>query len=125
MLAKHQKEMVQPFCVDKFCEAHQIFQLNMLHSDIQGFEYLMLQGAEQMLKREAIDYIFLSSHSQELHETCVQYLTDHNYQILASADLQETYSFDGLIVAKRKSLIGPNELAISKKPSSYASHFQD
>ncbi len=124
-IGKASKADESTISVDAFCGLHQISRLNMLHADIQGFESLMLHGAKKMLEREAIDYIFLSTHSQELHETCRQYLTNQNYQILASADLKETYSFDGLLVAKRKSLIGPRRLIICKKSQVHVSHSQE
>ena len=66
--------------------------------------------------RPAIDFLFISTHSNELHAECIRILQSHGYSILASADLEQTYSVDGLIVARGPRVFLPAELAISKKP---------
>jgi len=101
--------------IDSFLRTNKIQRLNILHSDIQGFELKMLLGASQYLKEGKIDYIFISTHSNELHNECKNYLQGFEYQILCDADLDETFSWDGLIVAKYKNLAGPDNLVISKK----------
>lgn len=101
--------------IDFFLNANGISRLNILHSDIQGFELKMLMGASQHLKEGKIDYLFISTHSNELHRECKTYLHDLGYQILCDADLDETFSWDGLIVAKHKNLAGPDNLVISKR----------
>ena len=101
--------------VDSYCEEKSIDHLHVLHADIQGAELAMLKGAKDMLARHQVDYVFISTHSNELHETCSAELVKHEYVIIASADLEETFSYDGLIVAKRASLDEPKELEISSK----------
>ncbi|MGE3821361.1 MAG: FkbM family methyltransferase [Isosphaeraceae bacterium] len=102
--------------VDTFCARHGIDRLTILHSDIQGFELDMLRGAERMLSCGNIDYVFISTHSNELHHACADALKAHGYVVLASADLDETYSVDGLLVAKRAAVEGPIEVPITRKP---------
>jgi hypothetical protein len=99
--------------VDDFCARHHIDQLAILHADIQGFEAEMLQGASRMLPNTL--YIFISTHSTELHRSCIEKLEASGFVILASADLDDTFSVDGLIVAKRADLELPQGLAISHK----------
>jgi hypothetical protein len=101
--------------VDDFCARHTLTRLGILHADIQGAELDMLRGAKGMIEAEAIDYIFISTHSVSLHHDCVKWLESHRYQIVASADLAETFSFDGLIVAKSRRAQGPSAVAISRK----------
>jgi hypothetical protein len=101
--------------VDPFCERNGIERLAILHADIQGSEADMLRGAEQMLGRKRIDWIFISTHSNKLHHDCVDTLNSYGYTIMASADLDETYSVDGLIVAKAHAGLEPGALEISKK----------
>ena len=86
--------------VDDIMTTHSIEQLSILHSDIQGYEYPMLKGAQQALAQQRIDYVFISTHSNELHTQCLEHLAHHQYEIIADADLIETYSWDGLIVAR-------------------------
>jgi len=87
--------------VDKMVEDYNIKKINLLHSDIQGFELEMLDGAKKSISAGKIDYIFVSTHTQKLHEDCIKFLKEHNFKILYSADYEnETYSYDGIIVAQ-------------------------
>ncbi len=104
--------------VDDFCERNGVKQLAILHADIQGAEADMLHGARRMLADHRIDYAFVSTHSSELHDQCVERLECYGYTILASANLDESYSVDGVIVARRPGLAGPDKLPISKRPKS-------
>ena len=106
--------------VDSFCHDQDIKHLDILHADIQGFELDMLMGAKEMLSQKKIDYIFISTHSNELHEQCLEILGHNQYAILASANLDETYSYDGLIVAKKESLQVPSQIVISKRKAGHS-----
>jgi hypothetical protein len=101
--------------VDAFLLKAGITHLNILHSDIQGLELKMLLGATQSLKGQLIDYFFISTHSNDLHESCKSILREFDYLILCDANLDETYSWDGLIVAKHRSVNGPSLLEINKR----------
>ena len=86
--------------VDGFLSKHGILQLAILHADTQGHELDVLLGATNSLAAAAIDYVFLSTHTNELHRLCLAELRKHRYRILADVDLLETYSLDGLIVGQ-------------------------
>lgn len=86
--------------VDGFLQRHGIGRLSMLHADTQGNELAILLGAEKALARKSIDFVFLSTHTNELHRKCLMRLRGYGYEILADIDLLETYSFDGLIAAR-------------------------
>ncbi len=101
--------------VDQFLQSNKIDRLHILHSDIQGFELKMLDGAIGSLREGRIDFIFISTHSNELHYACIKYLTDLRYEILCEANLDETFSWDGLIVAKHGAIKEPTVLKISKR----------
>ncbi len=101
--------------VDEFLKQENIDRLTVLHSDIQGFEFKMLNGAIEFLKEGKIDYLFISTHSNELHDNCKAFLIEYQYQILCDANLDETYSWDGLIVAKHTAVDGPRQLKIHKR----------
>lgn len=103
--------------VDTLVEQHGLKHIHILHADIQGFEGQMLAGAARALAEGIIDYIFISTHSQELHEGCRSTLQAAGFEIIADADLNETYSFDGLLVGKRKGVAGPDRVPISRRSS--------
>lgn len=94
------KESIPTLTVDQIASKFQIDSIDILHSDIQGFELQMLKGSAGLLSSSRIKNLFISTHSNELHYQCIEYLEGHNYSIEHSIDLDQTYSWDGLIVAK-------------------------
>jgi hypothetical protein len=103
------------YSVDFLMEKHKIPHLNILHSDIQGYELKMLNGCATALHDGAIDYFFISTHSNELHAQCIERLRSFNYVIVCDANLDESFSVDGLIVAKKSGVAGPEQIEISKR----------
>ncbi len=101
--------------VDSVCADFGIQHLDILHADTQGFEVDMLTGAQVMLSRGQIDYAFISTHSNELHADCISELHRHGYDILADANLDESFSIDGLVVAKHRAIARPESLEVSHR----------
>lgn len=106
---------IPTYTVDYLMEKYGVERLHILHSDIQGYELAMLKGAHKAMERGAIDYFFISTHSNSLHNDCITRLKDLGYEILCEANLDESYSVDGLIVAKRTGTPGPDKIEISKR----------
>ena len=109
------RKSIPNYSVDFLLKKHDLNHLAVLHSDIQGFELKMLEGAQAALSRQAIDYIFISTHTDDLHRNCIDKLQKFGYRIVCDANLEQTYSVDGLIVAKRPGAPGPDSLTISKR----------
>jgi hypothetical protein len=103
--------------VDAFCQERAIQHISILHADIQGAEAQMLRGAAEMLGRKGIDFVFISTHSNALHEGCIGLLALYGYEVLAEADLDATYSYDGVVVARCRTLRKPERLELTKKGS--------
>ena len=74
--------------VDDFLKEKKIDFVDLLHVDIQGAELEMLFGAEKSIKEGKIGYAFISTHSQSLHEDCLKFLKNHDFDIIASADFE-------------------------------------
>lgn len=86
-------------------EQNDIARLGILHADIQGAEGLLLTDISPALDSKRVDFLFVSTHSQELHMQCREKLERHGYKILAAADFdRQTFSYDGLIVACREEM---------------------
>jgi hypothetical protein len=86
--------------VSEFLKQKGLDQLDLLHSDIQGFELEMLQDIAPLLRQNKIKYLFISTHSDELHSACIDLLKANDYKIIASADFSvETFCYDGVLVA--------------------------
>ncbi|MEX0940413.1 MAG: FkbM family methyltransferase [Candidatus Babeliales bacterium] len=101
-------------CIDDFVEENDIEFIHILHSDIQGAEYDMLLGSKQTILNNKIGYVFISTHG-DCHDKCLNFLTKTNFHIIAEHSCQESYSVDGLIVARHKNYQGLNFVEISKK----------
>lgn len=86
--------------ISNFVLEKNIDYIDILHSDIQGYELQLLEDIIPLLKAKKIKYIFVSTHSNALHYDCLELLKKCNYRIIASADFEkETFCFDGIIVA--------------------------
>ena len=86
--------------INSFVKDKGINHIDILHSDIQGFELEMIQDANEMLLAKAVDRIFISTHSDELHKQVLQILNDAHYIIEISSNFSEhTTSGDGFIFA--------------------------
>jgi len=104
--------------VDEICKKHGIKFLDILHSDIQGYELEMLQGSQHMFSENKVGYVFISTHSNDLHQDCKKLLEDkYQFTTVASANLDETYSWDGVLVMKSPDYPGIKKVNISKKKS--------
>ncbi len=101
--------------VDSLMACEKLSRVNLLHSDIQGHEGEMLRGAARALRARTIDYIFISTHSTRVHERCRKVLDRASYEILADSSVRESYSFDGLLVGRRRELSGLGPVAIAKR----------
>jgi len=110
----YKKGSIPQYSVDYLMEHLQLGTLNILHSDIQGYEVMMLEGSVQTLSAKKVDFLFISTHSNDLHNQCLDLLNGYGYRILCEANLDESYAVDGLIVAASPAVtIKP--LTISKR----------
>lgn len=89
---------VPSFSIDEFIKQENIDHIHLLHSDIQGHELELLEGSNNSFDK--IDYMFISTHSNELHTKCLDFITKKGFIILCEHNLDQAYAADGLIVAK-------------------------
>jgi hypothetical protein len=88
------------FEVDEFLRGKGLSHLDILHSDIQGYEVEMLDGSSNTLSNKLADYIFVSTHSQELHDTVIEKLGHYEYRVEVASNFDaETTSYDGFVFA--------------------------
>jgi FkbM family methyltransferase len=104
-------------CVRDFVREKGIGKVTLLHSDIQGFEYEMLQGCGDLINGGQIEFVFISTHNLKVHFQCLKYLARARYSIIAEHTPKESYSDDGLIVAAASPSAVPR-VPISKRPVS-------
>ena len=88
------------FEVDKFLDENKIDKVAILHCDIQGNEIDMLEDAQKSLMSHSIEYLFISTHGQDIHEEAINRLKKFGYRIEVSSDFDfHTTSWDGFILA--------------------------
>jgi hypothetical protein len=89
--------------LDPFMKHRNIPHVNILHVDIQGYEAELLDGGRDTLDNGLVDYLFVSTHSQVLHQRIVSELTQFGYRIEVSSDFDnDTTSFDGFVFASSR-----------------------
>jgi hypothetical protein len=88
------------FQLDVYANEHGVSEVEILHSDIQGYELEMLDGAKSFLSEKRVHYVFISTHSQQLHTDVESRLHSHGYRIEVSSGFDEhTTSSDGFVLA--------------------------
>jgi hypothetical protein len=86
--------------LDEFFNSRGLTHLDILHVDIQGAEGELLDGGGETLGDSQIDYLFVSTHSQDLHRSVAERLTRFGYRVEVSSDFDnETTSYDGFLFA--------------------------
>lgn len=116
----YDKYYVKQINVDDFATKNRINFIHLLHSDIQGAELDMLKGCQKLIAEKRIGYFFISTH-KDLHRDCLKLLQDAHLEILISITRDESFSADGLIVAKLPDIKGPQKLELSKRTASLRS----
>ena len=85
------------FNLDDFIATEGLPFVDIVHADIQGSELIMLRDMERTLLTKKVGYLFISTHSQLLHEQCRRYLEDREYVTIASADFDHETIIDAMV----------------------------
>lgn len=93
--------------VDATCRRQGVEKLAILHMDVQGAELDGLRGATEMLSDDRIDYVFVSTHSNELHVESRDLLQQFGHRVIADANCDQSYSQDGILVTCRAGIDQP------------------
>ena len=92
--------------VTDLMNGHEIEYLDILHCDAQGIELEMVESCLELFATQRIGWVVLSTHSHHLsndmltHQRCLVLLENAGATIVAEHDVHESFSGDGLIVAK-------------------------
>jgi hypothetical protein len=107
----HKKQ--RTVCIDDFVKEYNIPFIDILHSDIQGYELDMLKGAINTIEAKKIGYVFISTHSNDLHAQCLDFLNKYGFISIASANRTQSYSYDGVLVMRAPYYDGIGQIEIS------------
>ncbi|MEJ0018698.1 MAG: FkbM family methyltransferase [Acetobacteraceae bacterium] len=92
--------------VSDLMATHGVRHLDLLHCDAQGVELEVLESCLDLAAAGRIGWLMVSTHSHHIsgdpltHQRCLAVLIRAGATILAEHDVQESFSGDGLIVAK-------------------------
>ena len=92
---------VKGITLDDIFSAYHLNKVQILHSDIQGTEYEMLDNCV-CLSKGKIDFLFIGTHGANW--PIIEKLMKYNYHTLFSMEVNETFADDGLVVACRQDL---------------------
>lgn len=96
---------VQIRSVDGLVKELKINKIDILHMDVQGAELDTIYGAKETIAKGDIRFIFVSTHhylfsrDPETHLKCREVIESFGGRIIASHNVLESFSGDGLIVA--------------------------
>lgn len=96
--------------VESLMESHGLNRLDLLHCDAQGAELAVLESLAGLAAAKRLDWVMVSTHSHHItgdpltHQRCLAMLCQLGAIIVAEHDVQESYSGDGLILARFKPL---------------------
>lgn len=78
--------------------------VDILHADIQGAEDVLLSDISQRLQKGLVKNLVISTHGMRKHLKVLKMLSDLGFYIVCDVDPYESYSYDGLIVARHPSV---------------------
>jgi len=84
--------------LDQIFKEYDLNDLDILHSDIDGSELDMLIQNENIFKNKKIKYIFMLTHSQELHEKCFNFLNNLQYNCILNHNHFNVGGQDALLI---------------------------
>jgi FkbM family methyltransferase len=106
--------------VESLMALHDVGHLSILHCDAQGVELDILESCRDLFAAGKIDWVFVSTHAHMIsgdyltHQRCLQTLRDAGAVIEAEHDVHESFTGDGLIVARFcKPPVGWQPIALS------------
>lgn len=114
----YNEHQVKQVSMDDFSAENKLDFIHLLHSDIQGAEVNMLKGCKNLITQKRVGYFFISTH-RGTHEDCLKFFQEAKLDILLSITREESFSADGLIVAKLPEISGPKNLEVSKRSVSF------
>lgn len=94
------------FSVPHLMALHGMNRLDVLHCDTQGAELGVLQGCQALFQTGRIGWVLVSTHVPQIsgdaltHHRCLELLRRNGAAVVAEHDPWESFSGDGLIVAR-------------------------
>jgi FkbM family methyltransferase len=94
------------YAIADLMEIEELERLTLLHCDTQGAETEVIRSSRDLFEAGKIDWVFVSTHAHQIsgdpltHQRCLEMLRSFGAVIEAEHDVHESFSGDGLIVAR-------------------------
>jgi hypothetical protein len=90
---------VTPITLEEIFLENKLNNVDILHCDIDGSEKILLPENQNLFKDLKFSYIFLMTHTNEIHSFCKQFLINCKYQLLSEHLIgAPNVGCDGLLV---------------------------
>lgn len=119
----YETSFVPQISIDDFAHEKNLSYIHILHSDIQGAEVDMLEGCRNLINERRVGYFFISTH-RGTHEKCLDAL-EGKYDILLSLTRPESFSADGLIIARSPDLNDSVNFEVTKRTQEIQEYIKD
>jgi FkbM family methyltransferase len=96
---------VRSIALDDLIKEKALEKVHLVHIDVQGAEELVLEGMHRILSDKRVDFVFIGTHSVELHNACENTLNGYGYKTVFSKDKTQCIGFDGIIICARPTLV--------------------
>ena len=90
------------FNIEEYVKRSNTDCIDIIHADIQGLELSLLHQIKELLQLNVIKNLVISTHGFEMHKNVLRFLSQNHYYILCDVSPAESYSYDGLIVARNR-----------------------
>ena len=94
------------YSVEHLMQEQSWAKLTLLHLDVQGAEFEVVESCRNLFKAGLVDWVFVSTHAHQIsgdpltHQRCLAAIRESGGIIEADHDVHESFSGDGLIVAR-------------------------
>jgi hypothetical protein len=90
--------------VDEIIEEFKIEEIDCLQCDIDGSEFIMMEGAEKSLKNKKINFMFIATHYDiSHHNNFIDKMKKFDYELIFN-EPNKTIGSDSLLIYKRKNI---------------------
>lgn len=103
---------VPTFSIDYLMDLYDLNHVDIIHMDVQGVEWRVLQGANKAISEGLIDYFVIGTHGDHLHKPILNTLKDYDCLVdmfpksgmheFEGFDMPINMAVDGLMIFKRK-----------------------
>lgn len=95
---------VNPITLKEIINDHKLNHIDVLHSDIDGSELVLLNENIELFSNKKIKHVYILTHSDDKHNECKKFFNDLQYDLFLDIPYNlKKVGYDGLLIFKSKS----------------------